>query len=399
MSSTERGSPVARLPVSLVIALRYLRSTRRDAFTSFLSIVAIGGIALGVAALILALSAVSGLQRALRSEVLGSSPDVVVELDAGRDADGIRTIVEAHPGLRSIQLVLRGRGWLLAHGRVRPVELVGYDGELPPTFTGVSGRDPGLYAGAGMSRSLGLERGASVELASALSRLTPLGPRPRSLRLEFVGTFEDGQIREMDRVAMPLRSARLLLGEGREKLEITTVDLDAADALAGALAEDLPTGVEVRSWRDLNRPLLLALRLERALTFLGVFLIVVVGALALVSAVHLLISSKRAEIGMLGAMGASPRRLRRIFVILGLLVGGLGCLLGATLGLGGAWVLDSTELISLPGDVYFLDHVPFEVNPGDVVRVLGAALLLAFLCSLFSSRQASRLKQVEALRR
>ena len=167
----------------------------------------------------------------------------------------------------------------------------------------------------------------------------------------------------------------------------------------GELERTLPAGSVVRTWRDLNRALLFALKLEKSLMFVAVFLIVVVAAMSLVSDISLILASKRPEIGMLGAMGAKPATLQRVFVWLGGLLVGVGASIGLVAGVGGAWMLDRYRLLSLPDQVYFLDHVPFEVKGFDVAVVLGTTVVLTLWCSRYAARRAATLRPVEALRR
>ena len=155
----------------------------------------------------------------------------------------------------------------------------------------------------------------------------------------------------------------------------------------------------MRTWKDLNRPLLFALRLEKLVMFVAVSLIVLVASLALVADLALIISSKRPEIGMLGTMGATPAALRQTFVLLGGLVAGAGVLMGTVLGVGGAWVMDHYRLLKVPGRVYFLDYVPFLVQPEDLVVVLSLTFALALGSSLYAAQRAAALDPVEALRR
>ena len=133
--------------------------------------------------------------------------------------------------------------------------------------------------------------------------------------------------------------------------------------------------------------------------FVAVFLIVIVAGMSLVSDLTLILASKRPEVGMLGAMGAAPSELRRIFLWLGGLLVGLGALIGLILGVGGAWLLDRYELLSLPSQVYFLDHVPFLVRAQDVLAIVGTTVVLTFACSFFAAHRAASLWPVEALRR
>ena len=171
----------------LWIASRYLKSSRRDAFITFLSLTAAGGIALGVAALILALAALSGFQAALKGEVLARTPDIEVELPAGADAETAGRGVTGVDGVQSTQIVLRGRGWLLARSRSRAVEIVGFGGELPELFPEATSRNPGLYLGDGLVSLWGLESGDVVEVVSPVPTLTPVGPQPRVRRLPVAG--------------------------------------------------------------------------------------------------------------------------------------------------------------------------------------------------------------------
>ena len=203
---------MSRAPLPLWVAVRYLKSSRRDAFITFLSLTAAGGIALGVAALILALAALSGFQAALKGEVLTRTPHIEVELPAGADPELVRQEVVRTPDVRTAQIVVRGRGWLLARGRSRAVEIVGYGGELPRLFPEATSSDLGLYLGDGLVRSWGLEPGDVVEIVSPVPTLTPIGPQPRIRRLRVIGSFAAGRSEQEDRLALPLSEARLLLG-------------------------------------------------------------------------------------------------------------------------------------------------------------------------------------------
>jgi lipoprotein-releasing system permease protein len=390
-----RGS----LPFPAVIALRYLRSTRKDAFVSFLSAVAAGGMALGVAALILALAALSGFQRALRGEILARTPHLEVELPPGADPAAAKARALAVAGVAGGQLVLHGRGWLLADGKAQAAELVGFDGAVPRSFPAAAGRAAGLYVGDALARRWGLRPGDVLDVVSPRPTLTPLGPQPRVRSLPLAGTFAVGKSEQEERAALPLQVARGLLGGDDLRLELETAGLDAALAVAPRVASALPPGSVVRSWRELNRPLFFALRLEKAVMFVAVFLIVVVAALALVADLALIVASKRAEIGMLGAMGAAPAALRRSFLLLGGLLAGLGTGAGAAVGGVGAWLLDRYRVVALPQRVYFLDYVPFHVRPTDLAAVLGLTMALALLASFYAAQRAASLRPVEALRR
>lgn len=387
------------LPLSLLLALRYLKSARRDAFVTFLSVVAGGGIALGVAALILSLAALSGFQQALRGEILARTPQLEIELPATADPAAVRREVAAVPGVEGTQLLVAGRGWLVSRGRVQAAELVGFAGSVPESFPGAAGGPPGLYLSDHLAQALGLETGDVVEVASTRPVLTPFGPQPRLRRLPLAGTFASGRTAEEERVALPLAAAESLVGTGGRRLIVGTAGLEPALALAPRLRTRLGPAVTVRTWHDLNRGLFFALRLEKSVMFLAVSLIIVVAALALLSDLALIITRKRPEIGMLGAMGAAPDLLRRTFLVLGALLASTGTGAGAVLGLSTAWTLERFHLLRLPGQVYFLDYVPFLVRGTDLAAVIGTTTVLALLCALYGAQRAATLDPVEALRR
>jgi lipoprotein-releasing system permease protein len=239
-----------------------------------------------------------------------------------------------------------------------------------------------------------------VQVVSPHPTLMPFGPpQPRLRTLPLAGTFRAPRTQQdRSRAALPLAVARTLL-PGRPTVLDVDAPPDAALALPAALAGRLPQGATVRTWRDLNRSLFFVLRLEKAMMFVAVSLIVLVAALALVADLSLIVASKRSEIGILGAMGASPAALRRAFLLLGGLLAGIGAAAGTLLGAGGAWLLDRYEVLGLPGDVYVFDHVPFSVRPVDLAAVLGLTVVLAAAFSLYAARRAAALDPVEALQR
>ncbi len=380
----------------LYLAWRYLRSTRRDAFTSFLSAVAAGGIGLGVAALVLALGALAGMQQALRSEIVARTPGLAVTLPHDADALAVADRLERAAGVTGVQRILPGRGWLLTSGRTQPVELVGFSGALPPSFPNPSGSQPGLYLADVDATRFGLVPGDIVTLAAPRPTLTPLGPQPRLLSVRLEGTFEAAPSGDEARAALPLERAEILLGADRPvRLEVAVDDLEAAPALAAAWREELPAGTRIETWRDLNRPLFFALALERTVLFLAVSLIVAVAAVALFSDLQLVASTKRRELVVLGALGAGPAQLRRMFLLLGGMLGALGAVAGGLVGWVAAVVCDRFELLRVPTGLLLFDALPFRVRPHDVVAVVLMTLALTFACSALGARRAAEVASGE----
>ena len=391
-------------PLPLLLAARYLKSTRREAYVTFLSILAAGGIALGVAALILILAGLAGLQNFLRSDVLARTPHLEIAWPDGTGGTGVDENVLAEeirglPGVVEARQLLRGRGWLLYAGSALEVEIIGYEGELPGFFPSPTSAEPGLYVDHVTAARWGLEAGDLVEIVSPRPTLTPFGPQPRVVRERLAGVFRSGRTENRrHRAAVSLPVARKLFGARQSRLEVRGESFEAALPLADRIAPLLPEGAELRTWKDQNRGLFFALKLEKTLMFVAVFLIVPVAAMALVTVLGLLISAKRAEIGMLQTMGARSEALRRAFLLLGTFLGTSGLTLGAAAGLLGAHLLDRYRLLTPPGDVYFIDYIPFLIKPGDLLAVFGATASMIGLTTIYAARRAARTPAVEALR-
>lgn len=391
--------PAVGASFSFALALRYLRSTRRDAFVSFLSIVAAAGIGLGVAALVVALAALTGMQRTLKGEILARTPALDLQLPAEVDSAEMARRVRQLDGVVQVQGGLTGSGWLVSGGRALEVEITGFEGPVPPHFPGAAGLPPGLYLSDRLAARAGLREGDVATLVSPQPTLSPFGPQPRTLAIPLAGTFRAGRAESALRVALPLDRAAVLFGTGRSRhLFVTTRGLDAALALAPRIAATLPPEVRVATWRELNRPLFFALRLEKTVLFLAVSLVVLVAALALVADLALIAANKRRELGVLMALGAGAPALRRAFVWLGAMLGGIGAFGGATLGAAVAVTLDRTHLVRMPSGVYFVDYLPFSIPVADLATVVGVTMLLALACSAYGADRATRLLPVEALR-
>jgi lipoprotein-releasing system permease protein len=390
------------LPVPLVLALRYARSSRREASVRFLSAVTAGGIALGVGALILAVAALSGFQTTLLAEVLARSPRLQVELGRDVDAEAVRQTIEAQPEVVATQTLLQGNGWLVHEGRLQACEFYGVEAVVPRWFPGAAGVVvEGVILPDVLAFGFGVESDSSVRVVSPRPTLTPFArqiPRSRSFAVQTV--FSAGRSEEYEsRVVLPLDAARALLWESDLRFD-ADLDLDAVPEVAERLRAQLPPGARVVTYRDLNRALFFALRLEKALMFVGVFLIVLVASQALVSSLALLIASKRRELGMLGTLGLTPRELRRTFLLLGAILAATGIAIGGGVGCFAAWALDRFQLIALPEQVYIVDFVPFRLRPlTDLLPIFLATVLLTLVAARTAGRGATKLAPAEAMRR
>ena len=390
------------------VALRYFRSTRTDAHIRVLSTLTGGGLAVGTAALVLALAALAGFQNHVLEDLLRHTPDLQVELGSSTDsgtgaassAAPLASRVTAAKGVVAVQELLYARGWLVDGTGVVGVEVVGYENAPPAWIPVETALVPGLIVPLQVALRMGLRVGDSARVVSPRSGLTPVGPRPRMRTAPVAAIYDAGRAEyEELPVLLPLEQAAALFAGGDRRLDLTLAPgADPEDVAAGLRQEVAASEGTVTTWRQANRPLLFVLRLEKGLVFSAVALIVAVAAFALLAALSLVLSSKQSEVGVLAAMGAPPARLQRLFLALGALlsVGGAG--FGGALGAGVAAFLDRFRVISLPSDVYVVDYVPFLVRGVDVLVVVVSTVLFTGAASLLGARRASRLDPVEAMR-
>ncbi len=399
------------------VAWRYLATMRQDSLSRFLSLTAGLGIALGVAALILALAAMTGLQDAIRRLAVTGVDAARVVVEDENALLQVRNLVVDEFGAGKVATVIEGNGWVLGGSIAEPVRIVGYQGHLPraepsgaaridseptpstapsstPSSQGPPNRGwvrltPGLLAG--------YRAGDVVELATSRPRVGPLGTEPTVVRAR-VESRSSGEATEST-IYVDLDTGRRLLGGAFLPHLAITGDATQADEIVARLRlrlENQP--ITILGWESLQPGLWVALRMEKVLVFCAVFLIVVVAILALVAHLYMLMTDRRREVGILAALGAPATGIRQVFARVGLSIATLGSLAGVVLGVGAAWLLDRTGWIRLPGDGYLLEHVPFSVRPLDVLIIAGSAMALATLVCLVATREAARIQPVEALR-
>ena len=404
----------------LFVARRFVRA-RRQGFVSLISLLSALGFTVGVASLVVVLALMTGFQDEVIGQVLGANAHVLVFSAEGNgeidDPDGLVERILAVPGIVAAGPVVHGYAGLVAGGD--RLEWTSVTGAEPKTLAAVtdlaksmsagslaalgrptaSGR-PGIVLGAVLARKLGTFPGDTIRMVVPRARLTPWGASLRRPAVEVVGTFETG-FREYDETwsFLSLADARRIFGvRGAHWIAVRVDDVRRLDEIEDRLAAALGPGYLVDDVIRHNRSFFSALRLEKLLMFCAVGLIVLVAALGVVSTLVLTVTQKVRVIGVLTAMGATPRDILAIFVAQGLAMGLSGTFLGAALGTGLCFVLDRFQLIRLDPTIYYLDHLPFTVRPADLLAVVAASSVVAFLATLWPAWRASRLEPVEALR-
>ena len=407
------------------IAWRYLRSRRGSKLLSLISVIAIGGVVIGVSALIVIMGVMTGLQNDLREKILIGSPDVRV-LNYGsdmvlKDWQPVLEKVRRDPDVTAaapfvLTKALVGAGHKYSDGAfVMGIVPEGQGGPPVTTirshatggdfrFATGSGRRDGVVVGAKLANRLGVYPGSdSITLTTVGSAVSPVtgAPVPREVHLEVTGIFDTGMY-EYDNgyVFVSLAVAQDLAGLGEDVtgLEVRTTSRWTAPGVANRLARSLGYPYRTEDWQSQNSSLFQALKLEKlGMTFI-LTLIIVVAAFNIVGTLTMVVTDKTKEIGILRAMGMPAASIRRIFLAQGFLIGVVGTVLGLLLGVGAAAILDHFKLIPLDPQVYFIDHLPVARQPVDIVVTAVASLLIAALATIYPAVQASRLLPVEAMR-
>ena len=411
---------MATVRFELFVALRYLLARRQHASISRVSLFSTIGVAVGVLALIVALALMTGLQGELRNRILGSTAHIYVWKIGGIDdyhAEVQRLsqfggVAGAGPaifgkaivssGSETAFITLKGIDPVL-EGRVTDIERTMQQGKLL-ALESAEGTDdderPGILLGQDLAKQIGVKVGDLVELTSPTATLTPTGSMLRARTVRVAGIFALGLF-EFDSaygfVSLDL-AKRLLAKDHPDLIQLRVDDIYRANAIAREIENTLGDKYSADDWSRMNRSLFSALTLEKMAISITIGLIVLVGALNIISSLILLVRQKSRDIAILKTMGTSSRRVMGIFMMQGLVIGVVGTAVGTVVGVSLCWVLDRYKLIQIPMDVYQVSHVPFVVLPWDLLTVVVATILICFLATIYPSRQASALDPVQALR-
>jgi lipoprotein-releasing system permease protein len=402
----------------LRVALRYLTARRKQAFISLISGVAVLGVTIGVAAVLIALGLMTGLQSEIRARILGATAHVSVfraRAEPFEDPAAIIRTVRGVAGVEGAAPALYGKALLTSAGGAAVATLKGIVPADERTVTDVISKlregdaselshpgegPPPVLLGAVLARSLQVGVGDVVTVTSPRGRLSPVGLLPRVARVRVVGLVKTGLF-EFDAGwgYLPLASAQRLFGEEASTLvEVRIRDMFAVRAMAKAILSALGDGYVTTDWVEMNGNLFSALWIEKVAIGITIGLIVAVAALNIVATLVLMVMEKHKDIAILVSMGASRGAIMRLFMLQGTIIGSIGTALGGLIGWGACRLLDRYRLIQIPEDVYQIAWVPFRLLPGDAAFVLVGALLVCFLATLYPARGAARLDPAESLR-
>jgi lipoprotein-releasing system permease protein len=400
------------------LAIRYLKAKRKQAFISVITVISVIGVMMGVMALIVVLSVMNGFREDLMGKILGVNSHLVVLSYEGafldydriaRDTRLVEGVVAATPFIYSQVMVnsqgsvsgsvLRGIDTSTA-GKVIAIDRMIKRGSLQSLDSLHDGL-PGIIVGKELARMLAVQPGDPVTVVSPMGKLTPVGRVPQNRKFKITAIFESGMYEyDATMVYMSLKEAQDFLGLDNRAtgVEVRVSDVYKADQVAGAVTKKLGYPYWAKDWKQMNRSLVSALKLEKIAMFVILIMIVLVGALNIISTLVMVVMEKNRDVAILRAMGATQKSIMAVFMVQGVLVGVVGTLVGLGAGLGLCHLLAKYKFIELPSDVYYISTLPVRVEMLDVVLVIAAALVISFLATLYPSRHASRLNPVESLR-
>jgi len=422
-------SIIDKLPYEWLIGLRYTRAGKRSArnsFISFISLISVAGISLGVAALIIVLSVMNGFERKVTERMLSVLAHVEIFDARGVMPNWQQSAREArvNPEVRGAAPFVETQGMLVNEGEMKPAVIRGVLPELEPQVSDVARQmvkgsfdvlQPGssnIVLGSALAGALGLSVGDRVTLMTAVPAEPGQGgvngmlPRPHPFKV--AGIFEAGHYQFDSSLAfVSLQDAEQVQGlPAPNGLRLRLADMYAAPQVAHELQQSMTGELVMRDWSQVNRVWFAAVQSQKRMMFIILAMIIAVAAFNLVSTLVMTVRDKQAEVAILRTLGSSPRSIMQIFMVQGTLVGLLGTAIGIALGVAVAMNVDVIVpfierlfgVHFLDKDIYFISEIPSELRWGDVTRIGGVAVLLAFVATLYPSWSAARQPPADALR-
>lgn len=406
-----------RLPYQLFIAFRYLKSKKRHRGVSFNTAISIGGVALGVMALLVVLSVMSGFHEDLQKKILGVNAHIVV-LDYKGSLDNYEGAIEkikADKDIVSASPFVLGQVMVSFRGKGQGVYIRGVAPSMEEKTTDISkhikegslneldAKDglPGIIIGRELSNRLGVFKNDEINILSPTGEIGPLGMLPKVKPFRVAGIFEVGMFEyDSNLVLVGLKSAQDFFGmkNAVTGIEVRISDIYKAGGVRERIQKIFGYPYQARDWMQMNKNLFSALKLEKFAMFIILILIILVASFNIVSTLIMNVIEKEREIAILKTMGSTNRGIMSIFMFQGFIIG----LIGTVIGLGGgyalSYILNTSHIIKLPPDIYYLSHLPVKTNLSDFISVSLSAILISFLSTIYPAWQAAKLNPVEPLR-
>ncbi|RDX35568.1 lipoprotein-releasing ABC transporter permease subunit [Kangiella sp. HD9-110m-PIT-SAG07] len=412
-----------RLPFSLFVGLRYTRAKRRDHFISFISLISMIGIALGVMVLITVMSVMNGFERELRDRILGMAPHVLISGVGSNieDWQALEEVVLQNPNVIGASPYIQSETMFQHLGsdqfgvvqgvlpeKIGEVTIV-KDHMRNGSFDSLTDGSYNIILGASLARSLGANVGDKVtSLFLKETRMSIAGIQPRAKRFTVSGVFQTKSEADKGMAFVHLNDLAKILRvtDGVSALQLKTQDVMKVHEVSTSLTEQLDYNYFVTNWTRQHQTLFNAIEMEKKIMFILLTFIIAVAAFNIVTSLVMLVNEKQADIAILRTLGASPGSILRIFMTSGIINGligtGAGVILGILLALNLPdiinWIEMTFEMNVFPKNVYFVNFLPTELIWDDVIKIALSAFGISVLATLYPSWKASRTQPAEALR-
>lgn len=398
------------------VALRYL-TRRKGLFAIITTLIGVAGVSVGVAALITTLSVMNGFQSDIKTKVIGAQSHILVfgRMPASTYPEQIRKI-EQIPLVEAAAPHIYGQAILSYDGQSVGLVVRGLDPEQEKKINSLSrSLTEGSFApkdwaadapaplvlGTELAAGLGADVGEDVVLISPQSISTSAGMFPKMKKFRVSGLLRTGYYEFDNTIAYAgLADASDFLGlkGGVTGVAVKLHDLNKAEQAAQQIREAIGLGYSVRTFAQLNSTLYAALKLEKAVMFIILFLIIIVASLNIAGNLILLGTEKLRDIGLMRAMGASPKMIRKVFMWEAMVIATLGICLGIALACLLCWIIATFNIVELPGDIYYLTKVPVRMEWSDILAVVGGSYFICFFAGLYPAAKASRVNPTDAIR-
>ena len=392
------------MSVEFFISWRYLATKRKEKFISLISVISVLGVAIGVMALIIVISVMSGFDEELRNKIVGNFSHITVYHQAGAlDYDKVAQELTKVKGIIATSPQLQGQVFILEGGKFFALGLKGIDSQKEKQVTKIKDYlikgnledldNSGILIGRELAVFLGLNPEDEVLVYS------PLG---KSYRLKVKGIFYSGMYDyDMNLGFVSLKTGQEIFDTGNKvmSLAIRLDNLYSAQKVKEDIQRLLGFDYMVKTWSEVNKNFFAALKLEKLTMFIILVLIVLVAAFNIISTLIVIVVEKTKDIGILKAIGLSQASIKRIFTYEGLIIGLWGVFLGGLGGLSICFLLKKYQFIRLPQDIYYIERLPVSVKLWpDVALIILSALAITLLSTVYPAAKAARLKPAEALR-
>ena len=396
-------------------SLRYLKAKRKQGFISVITGISILGITIGVMSLIVVLAVMNGFREDLMKKILGvNSHLLILSYNAGvKDRKAVMEKALKVDGVLSATPFIYSEVMVKHAGNISGAILRGLDPSTVGDVININSMlkkgsidvlntsSQGIIIGSELSKQIGALSGDFITLVSPIGKLTPLGRVANEETFQITAIFESGMYEydsKMIFLSLPDAQDFLSLGDEVTGIELKVNDIHKSDTIGKIVQEDLGYPYWTKDWKMMNKSLFSALKLEKVTMFIILIMIVLVGALNIISSLVMLVMEKTRDIAILRTMGASSKSIMSIFIFQGLFVGLIGTFLGLISGSFLCQLLARYKFIKLPPDVYYITTLPVRMEWMDVASIAVAAIVISFLATIYPSWQASKVNPVEALR-